>query len=546
MAAANVPLTSLLPLIVVAITQVLLAFNVTSLKISIDAIVDSYDAPASVVKSALIVYSLAVASCILVGAKVAPRFGSRRVFRATIAMFAFAMLAIVLSTDALTMIIAQMIAGVAAAVLVPTLVLLIADNYADEHRPKVLSWVSAVRSLSLAPAFLVAGMLATWSSWRVAFALMLALAIVAFYLGSKLSAISSRSDVDIDAIGFVLTLLAVILIGIGFDNLTSWGVWQARPDAPFSVLQLSPAPFAIALGVMLLKGLVVWSQRCRAEGRAALISPEVISVSQERLTLFAIFTIGAVSAAVTFLIPLYIEIVQGRNSLHTALAMIPFTLSSVTAAVLIGRLHNDKYLRLIARYGFLIVAAGLVLLGATVRNDWSDITVIFSMIVAGLGEGVLATLLLRLLMADAPAEYLGDVDPLCSAASHLAAAVGTALAGALVIGLLSMTVHRDLAGNPEVAEGLREHLNLDRVSFVSNDQLRKVLESTAATPEQVSEAVRINTEARLRALKVSFFALAGLALLAFIPSVHLPNHGERSKSLLDKLKRQEPFGHEPL
>jgi hypothetical protein len=38
----------------------------------------------------------------------------------------------------------------------------------------------------------------------------------------------------------------------------------------------------------------------------------------------------------------------------------------------------------------------------------------------------------------------------------------------------------------------------------------------------VTDAVRLNTEARLVALKVSIFSLAGLALLAYFPAGALP------------------------
>jgi len=522
MNAITTPRVSWVPLVVVAITQALLAFNIIALKISIDAIVTSYNAPASIVKTAIIAYSLAVASCIMAGAKLVPRFGSRRVFRVTIALFACAMFAVVLSTKAPMLVIAQLLAGIAAAVLVPASVVLIADNYADEQRTRALGRLSITRSLSLPPAFLLAGMLATWSSWRAAFVIMLVLAGIAYVLGDRLNTTTARVDLHVDVIGLFLTLVSVALIGIGVDNLTQWGVRYPRPEAPFTVFGISPAPIAIVLGALLLKAIHLWSRRCRATGRSVLIPPEFFGEPRERVALFSIFTIGTVSAAVTFLIPLYIEIVQGRNSLHTALAMIPFTLSSVAAAVLIGRVRAEKYLRAIARYGFLIVAAGLAFLGSAIHNDWSDFAVILSMSIAGLGEGALATLLLRLLVTDAPQECRSEADPMSTAASHLAAAVGTALAGALVIALLGATVQRDLKVNPEVAASLRAHLNLDRVAFVSNDLLRQRLEDALATPEQVSEAIRINTQARLRALKASFFALAGLALIAFIPNVRIP------------------------
>jgi hypothetical protein len=47
---------------------------------------------------------------------------------------------------------------------------------------------------------------------------------------------------------------------------------------------------------------------------------------------------------------------------------------------------------------------------------------------------------------------------------------------------------------------------------------------TTATPQQVQEAVRVNTEARLRALKIGLLVMACLALLAVFPAGKLPNY----------------------
>jgi hypothetical protein len=93
--------------------------------------------------------------------------------------------------------------------------------------------------------------------------------------------------------------------------------------------------------------------------------------------------------------------------------------------------------------------------------------------------------------------------------------------------VLSTSIHRDLAQNPVLPIELKRQVNLDDVSFISNDSLRRGLERTTdATPEQLTEAVRVNTESRLLALKVSFFALAGLALLAYFPAGALPGRIE--------------------
>lgn len=45
---------------------------------------------------------------------------------------------------------------------------------------------------------------------------------------------------------------------------------------------------------------------------------------------------------------------------------------------------------------------------------------------------------------------------------------------------------------------------------------------TTATQAQVDEAVRINADARTRALKFSFLLLAGVGLLAIVPAGLLP------------------------
>lgn len=50
------------------------------------------------------------------------------------------------------------------------------------------------------------------------------------------------------------------------------------------------------------------------------------------------------------------------------------------------------------------------------------------------------------------------------------------------------------------------------------------MKSTTATPEQITEAMRINEDARLRALKIAFFALGLVSLLAIFPSRQLPDY----------------------
>ena len=158
------------------------------------------------------------------------------------------------------------------------------------------------------------------------------------------------------------------------------------------------------------------------------------------------------------------------------------------------------------------------------RNDWSAVPVLFGLILFGIGQGSLVTLLFNVLVTASPKELAGDVGSLRGTTNNLAAAVGTAVVGALLVGLLSAAVFANLAANPKFSPEIQSQLNLDNINFISNDRLRTVMEGTTATPAQVEEAVRVNAEARLRALKIGLLIMAGLALLTILPAGRLPNY----------------------
>jgi MFS family permease len=513
---------SWLPLIAVVTTQMLLVLNVTALKVSIDGIVTSFDVSSSTIKTVIVVYSLVVAALIVLGARVDEKFGPRRMFRAMLILFAAAMLIMACSPGPLTMVVAQILAGAASGALLPSFVMLIAGTYGARQRTTSLSWLAAAQAMSIVPALAIAGALAMWPGWRSTFALIAVLALVIYRLSDALRPVPNRGPVGIDGVGMVLATLGIFLIGVGCNNVTDWGALRAAPSAPFALLQLSPVPFAILGGALFVKAFLMWSRHHHAAGGTPLIALEAFSTRHERATLFSMFTIGVLSSAMTYVIPLYIEVVQGRSTLYTALALVPFALASFVSALLVVRLRVRA--NRVACYSFLVFAIGAALLGATIRNQWSDLLVIVGMLGAGAGEGALATLLFKLLVASAVRKPESDFAPLCGSADYLAAAVGTALSSALVIGVLANGVHRELAGNELIPASLKAQLDLDDVSFIGNDKLRTRLSVTTATPDQIDEALRINTQARLDALRLCFFSLAGVALLAFFPARALPAH----------------------
>jgi MFS family permease len=526
-----------MPMIVIAMAQVLLICNVSTLQVSIEAIASSYGTPATAIGSAIVAYAMVLSAFILLGGRVAPRFGARRLFRWMLLLFGGAMALAAVSPGIVTMILAQIIAGAAAAALLPTFVMLVVDNYSGRRRELALGKLGAAFSLGIVLAFLVAGFLATWVHWRVTFLLLGALAAATYWLSDRLRPIGRVSDVSVDWIGVVLVAGGIVLISVGSNTLTDWGLLIARLGAPFSLFGMSPAPFMILGGVALLKAFVVWSLRVRRAGNQPLMALEIVDRSEERSALLTLFLTSGLASAITFLVPLYMQVIQGRTSLETAAAVIPFSLASLTAALLVVRLYGQMSPTRIARYAFLIVAVGIALLGAVIHNDWSNTVVIIGMVLSGIGEGALMTLMFNVLVTASPKELASDVGSLRGVSANLATAVGTAVASALLVSMLATSVHNHLAGNTSLPSELKFEVNLDRIAFVTNAHLRGTLARTSATPEQVEEAVRVNTEARLQALQVTFFVLAGIALLGQFPARRLPDY------LPDDVPAAEAAGH---
>src|SRR5262249_53507764 len=133
-------------------------------------------------------------------------------------------------------------------------------------------------------------------------------------------------------------------------------------------------------------------------------------------------------------------------------------------------------------------------------------------------------LLFNVLVTASPKEMAGDVGSLRGVTPNLAVAVGTALLGTLVVGVLSAGIMRQVTDNPLITAEMKAEVDLDSINFLNNDRLRERFEGTKAAPEQVAEAVRINTQTRLLALKVGFVVLAGMSLLAIVPCGWLPDY----------------------
>ena len=136
----------------------------------------------------------------------------------------------------------------------------------------------------------------------------------------------------------------------------------------------------IVIGIVLGQAFFLWTPARRRRGRRRCSSSRSSTRRQERAAVYAMFAVVALEAMLNFSVPLYIQIVQGRTPIATAIAMLPFNLTVFFTAMLVVRLYDRLTPRHIGRSASCSAPLALLWLAFVVRNDWSAVPVLIGLI----------------------------------------------------------------------------------------------------------------------------------------------------------------------
>ncbi len=156
------PQASWVPMIAIALGQMIMSFNVASLPVALGGMVKSFNVPPTTVATGIVAYSMLVAGFVMLGAKLIQRYGTVRVFRITVLLFSLSQVLMTFSTSATMMIMAQALCGATAAVIVPSLVALIAENYKGHQQATAVGALGSARAGAGVLAFVIGGILGTY------------------------------------------------------------------------------------------------------------------------------------------------------------------------------------------------------------------------------------------------------------------------------------------------------------------------------------------------------------------------------------------------
>ena len=487
--------------LLLAMAMFVLVVDTSLMNVSISAVVKDLNTTASGVQSAIAIEALVSAAFILISSKIADLIGRRLGYVLGLLGYAVGALAMVLSQSLLPIIIFWAIfGGLGASLLLPSMQALIHGNFQGIAQKKVYALVGASSAIAAAIGPLIGGFVTTFLSWRVGFLLELVV-IGVVLLGVRLvKDVPYTGNRQIDVVGGVFSVLGMGGVVLGIL------AWEGGGG---------PVLLLMVIGVIGFASLAWWLVRRKRRNEVPLIDPDLFKSIQFRLgisgqTLQQIALGGSMIA-----LPIFLQMVLEYNALEAGLSLMPLSLSMFAIALLVGRRSGALRRRpaQIIQIGFALVAVGALSIIPLVPRIDSGLWLAPSLMVVGIGLGLLVSQLNNYTLAPISEERISEAAGVNSAGGSFGLSFGLALGGALMLGALAFQFGNladastvlDSAQKDQVATTLNEDAEV-----MSNTQLTSLL--ATETPEVQAEVIRINTEARPFALQVALLVpfLAGL------------------------------------
>jgi EmrB/QacA subfamily drug resistance transporter len=376
-------------------------------------------------------YATAYAVLLVLGGRLGDAHGRKRLFLIGIAAFTITSLFCGIAPSATTLVIARVLQGASAALMVPQTLSTIQATGNPASRSKALGWYGATGGLAAVTGQLLGGVLVSaniaGSGWRAIFFVNIPVGIIGLVLAARYvpeTHAVRRTPIDVRGTLLLALTLIAVLIPLTEGRALGWPLW--------SWLLLGLAPISAGAFALVERSL-------ERTGGAPLVPPSVLEHASMRRGLLLAVPFFATFGAFMFVYALVTQTYLGFSALRAGVAMGPmavlFLLTSLATTRLVAR-----YGRTVIGAGATIQLAGLLVLIATLLEWWPQVSAVDLMpglAIMGVGQALMLSPLVRIVLSEVPQELAGAGSGVLTTTQQTSLALGVALIGSVFLSLAS-------------------------------------------------------------------------------------------------------------
>jgi DHA2 family multidrug resistance protein-like MFS transporter len=373
-------------------------------------------------------YFVLLVGGVLVAGRLGDAFGHGRLFRAGCLVFAAGSLLAAVPADFSVLIVARTIQGLGSALIFGTSLAIIATVYAGPR----LGWAVGILTVSAGLASLVG----TWAStsivqvsnWHWSFVIPAAIGAMVASAATGLPSFRRTPIKDIDWLGGVLLIGALIFLLLGLNHLHE-GPETFEAGAPYHLTM-----HAVALGFLVL---FLWRQ---LQTPKPLIQLRMLRVPELSSGVIANGIAHSSMLATSLLIPFLLERGQGLTPAHTQQLMVTQQLSLIVFSLLGGWLYSRTGSPVIGIVSISAIALGLAVMGR-IGADLPFAGLFPVVALLGGGLGVFTAVNNTAIMASVTAEQRGFASGMVETTRQLGHSLGVSVSsGVLQTTLAAATI----------------------------------------------------------------------------------------------------------
>lgn len=395
-----------LTLLAPGIAQALIALDYAIVYVALPTLAQQLGLSLSEMQWVVSLYGLTFAALLLLGGSLCDRVGARRIFSIGMTLFLLASVLGGLAQDGSLLLIARGGQGIAAALLQPAVLALMAQRFHGEAHRRALAIWSAIGALGLVAGAILGGVL-TALNWRTIFFLNLPLGLLALWLVRRdFPVLRPQSEAQGIGIG--------ALVGSAATGALVWALMRYAESGEADFIANRLAAAAMLLFILheryAPRPLLSHSLRALPGLQSGWLSSACYMAS-----------VGSQFYAMTLLW----QQTWQQDAVTTGLLFTPLALLIVAGNALYTRLTTRYASSQVLTVGFASAALGLGLLASALTAPLSPLF-IFGIVLSGIGHGLIYPAMFAVGLASVPTQQQGRASAVMITSQYTAGAMALA------------------------------------------------------------------------------------------------------------------------